>query len=302
MKLILLSDMHLMERTPQCRTDNFESSQFDKLEFILKYAQQHQYPILQAGDFFDRPRGYKVLFQVIQLLNKYSNVDIYCIAGQHDMYLRTDQTTNINILDHSNFISKLGTVPHTINKNITLYGCNWNDPIPKILKNRSSTHILIIHAPITIPKDETYLDYIDYDKANAFIKKHKGFDLILCGDIHKKFTYKKNDRIICNTGPLLRTTADKHIISHKPIFFVYDTIKKTIKTVAIPHKDAMDIITTEHIERKNEIAEILDDFVGKLKEEKTDSMNIIKAIQNIIKKDNIESDVKNILADLIEEK
>ena len=69
MKFILLSDMHLMERNPVCRLDNIEITQFDKLSYILEYAAINGLPILQAGDFFDRPRCYKVLGSIIFYLN-----------------------------------------------------------------------------------------------------------------------------------------------------------------------------------------------------------------------------------------
>ena len=51
MKLLLLSDIHLLWHNPVCRLDNLVEEQFNKLWFVLDYAEKNNLTICQSGDF-----------------------------------------------------------------------------------------------------------------------------------------------------------------------------------------------------------------------------------------------------------
>ena len=50
---ILCSDLHLREDVPICRTDDYISAQWKKMDFIAELQLKHNCPVLCGGDFFD---------------------------------------------------------------------------------------------------------------------------------------------------------------------------------------------------------------------------------------------------------
>ena len=50
--LILTSDWHLRESTPECRTDDFWEAQWKKIDFIKELSEKHGAFVFVAGDIF----------------------------------------------------------------------------------------------------------------------------------------------------------------------------------------------------------------------------------------------------------
>lgn len=312
MKFLLLSDMHLTEKSPTCRTDDIFVEQFKKLEYVFNFVRdngfnlENQCPILQAGDLFHKPRSWKCLHKLIWLMNQYEYLDIYCVAGQHDMYMRTDESTALSILMETDRITRIDDDSGFVSfchHDIHLYGAGWGDCIPEV-EDPLKTNILIIHAPIT----DTFVPY-NYHCSEHILNKYKDFDLILCGDIHKMFHVKQDNRHIINTGPLTRMTADTAIIDHEPCFFVYDTKTKNVERHVIPHKNSIECITREHINKQIEINAMLDKFVIEIKkkvkktmeEDEAKEMDIINMLHNVLKTyDDPDKAVTTIISKLME--
>ena len=210
MKIGLISDLHLLSKTPESRCDNILTKQWDKLEYVLSYCKKNEiHHLLQAGDFFDIPRNWETFDKTVTLLKKYPSVRIYLVEGQHDRYMRNDNTvTNLSLLH------RLGLL--TILKNSISFGqfvvhgisfednMNIDKAIDFVAANeihKDLYNILVIHAPIS---DAPLFPGHEFSKASLLLKKHKEFDLILCGDIHKAFVTRHGKTTIVNTGSMIR--------------------------------------------------------------------------------------------------
>jgi hypothetical protein len=124
----------------------------------------------------------------------------------------------------------------------------------------------------------------------------------LVGDPHIKFNISAGNRIICNTGPLIRAEASEDMINHKPCIFVYDTEAMSIQEVEVPHSPADEVLSREHLERKKEIQIMLDTFVETL--QATDmqtGMSFIDNLDNFVRVNNISDSVQKILSETMEE-
>ena len=79
---ILCGDLHLTEDTPICRTDNFQEAQWRKLTFIKQLQEEHDCPVLCAGDLLDfwKPSPF-LLSKIIEHLPK----QFYTVLGNHDL-------------------------------------------------------------------------------------------------------------------------------------------------------------------------------------------------------------------------
>jgi DNA repair exonuclease SbcCD nuclease subunit len=291
MKIALISDLHLLAKTPENRCDNILETQWDKLEFVLKYCKKnHINHLLQAGDFFDIPRNWETLHQTIDLLQKHSSVRIYCVEGQHDKYMRNDDTvTNLSLLHRLSLI--------TILKNsiefgqFVVHGVSFEDnmnidkTLDEIELNKDLFNILVIHAPIS---DAPLFPGHEFSKANLLLKKHPEFDLILCGDIHKEFIAYSKSRSIVNTGCMIRKERNNYNETHDPHFLILNTDDGLLQKQVIPHESFDKVFSQQ--ERIIE-SEVLTEFVEAVKHPVSDEMDVYKRINKFITDNGIEDGV-----------
>lgn len=303
MKLILCSDFHLLWDSPKARLDNVKDTQFKKLLFIFKYTRENSAYILQAGDFFDKPRSWHLLPEMIDFLMGIKNVSVSSIFGQHDTYMYSELTrsqTSLGVLEKVELINILGqkgvlifdeTKPNLDTARV--FGCSFGQEIPEPDKNIFS--ILVIHAGIAERAIYPGQNYFD---ALAFLKKHK-FDLILCGDIHQKFCIEYEGRFIVNTGPLIRKEASIYNFTHKPGFFVFDTETRKIEWVEIPHQDAELVLSRNHIEYEKQTKTIMDEFVSSVQNvEIDDDVFFVSNLWKFTRENKVNKNVIGLLSEI----
>jgi len=212
MKFILISDLHISLEQPIGRLDNVAVISFHKLNIVLEYARKINAVVVQAGDFVDKPRSWFLLPMLTSCLMKYK-IPIYCVAGQHDVYMYNEETkdnTTLGVLAKAGLVHILNEHPVEI-RNVRIYGASHGQEIP--VPDDGLVNILVVHEPIAM--EWAGVDYID---AEVFLKEHKEYDYILCGDIHRKFLIQKNGRTILNTGPMVRRSATEYNFKHAPGF------------------------------------------------------------------------------------
>lgn len=212
---------------------------------------------------------------------------MYSIYGQHDMYQRnTGIVCNMSLLESLGFIEILNWCGTYIN-NYLISGCSFGEK-PK----KDYSGILIIHAPITCK--ELYPG-MEYTQASSFLKTHKEYDLILCGDIHVPFVVEKNKRFIVNTGCMVRKTINDDF---DPRFYVYDTEEKTLETIYIPCKPFVEIFR-EQLDADTK--QILEEFIKEITDYESKGTDILKNIHSFIEKNNLSDDVKKVIYQIMTE-
>ncbi len=294
MKLALISDPHLVWDTPRARLDDTAETGLQKFEFVLDWCHTNDAKLLIAGDLTHRPRGWYLYKRLLHLLEEYK-VDIFAVFGQHDTYLRNKDATILDLLLEIDILD--GPKILGVNHDPTLYGCSWGGEIPEV-ESKEDFNILVIHAPIA---EEPLFPNHDYQDAKKFLKEHKDFELILCGDIHREFVIKYKDRMIVNTGPMLRITAEAYSFKHEPNFKVYDTETRKLGTIIIPHEPAEKVLTREHIERESEINLMLDEFVSSMQEDFEVEADLISNIERYLEENEISEPVVSIISRIMED-
>ena len=299
MKLLLLSDLHLVWNSPIARLDEVRETQIEKLKFVLDRAREEDNILLQAGDFFDRPRSWYLTPVIMDLLKSYSDVKIYCVRGQHDKYLYSESTdsTSLGILEKAGLVQVLRRKP-VIMDNIALYGSSFGEEIPTS-DNDNKINILIIHAPILQTK--VWQEQTGYHYAPAFLNVYNNFDLILCGDIHQKFSFvgRYGNRIV-DVGPMLRLEGSVEMLKHKPSLAIYDTETKDLKWEIIPHKPADVVLSREHLENEKEKKMLLDNFIKSVREDtEMEGNSFMDVLNDLLEK--ADKEVKEIISKVMEE-
>lgn len=297
MKFVLLSDIHATSNSPVARKDDILEAFLHKFDFVLNLAKEQGAKILQAGDFFHRPRDWRLLGQVMDVLQIYHAVRIFTIYGQHDMYMYSDvdeSPTTLNILDRADYVRVLSRKHVTFRtEDLNIYGCSWGEEVPK---PKGKTNVLVIHANIS-PKD--YYPGQDYTSPEVFLKKHK-FDLILCGDIHRHFVATYKNRTLVNTGPMIRYDGSEYNMKHKPCAYIWDSETLALEKVTIPHEPASKVLTRGHIEKGKDISESLLTFAEAMQDTKIEGFNILASIRKSVEKLGNKR-VKKILAEVMED-
>ena len=300
MKIILLSDLHLITENPIARIDDLTLVQWEKLNFIFDYANKNGIEhILQAGDFTDNKRSWNLLQQLSTYLSK-QKAKIYLVKGQHDSYYHDmeNQKTTTGILISSGLLTLLNKDPIKL-ESFSVYGASFGEEVP--IPKKSGFNILVIHSPIGLKTKN-----MEYEDAKYFLKKYDYYNLILCGDIHEKFIVHDRKRIICNTGPMLRLEATEYNIEHQPCFYLYDSdktdVSMQIKSIDIPTSNGSHVLSREHIKRAQEKQISFNDFVEKVRNRsETNTINFEDNLKIIMKHNKTGNDVKSIIDKFITE-
>ena len=263
MRFICLSDIHGTYQNSIGRKDNIGEAFESKITYVFDYAQKNKCAILQAGDLNDKARNWRVLDFLIDTIRSHS-VEVFCVYGQHDLYLRRPPEKSASVLSILNKACQSLYIldeERTGYGGVDLYGSNWGGEIP-YPENNNRRRILVLHAPIA--KRKEYPGH-DYTSPKYFLKKHPMFDLVLVGDVHKKIYCHYDNRYLINTGPMLRLEATEYNMRHKPCFYVYDSKRHSLKKEIIPHQSSEEILTREHIETKNFSSSELEEFTSTIK-------------------------------------
>lgn len=306
MRFMLISDFHLLMKNPMARLDKLPETQLKKLVYVLTYARRKKAVIVQAGDLCDKPRSWYLLPLLAKTFKKFEDVPIHCIFGQHDTYLYSETTreaTIIGTLEQAGLLNVLSGEPTIFegDPNVYLYGANYGTTVPP-KKSEPGLHVLVVHDHIS---DKALFPNHRYKQAKQYLKKHR-FDVVLCGDIHRKFkttltnSKTKKKRYIVNTGPVLRKDATKYMWSHKPGFFVYSSKQETMIWHEIPHEPAEECMTRVHLEVDDETLEgRLERLTNKLKEEIKPKTGFQENLSLVINEYNIEEEVRDIISEII---
>jgi hypothetical protein len=270
-KFIEVSDLHLVVKNPKARRDDLVVSQFNKLNFILKFAKDHDASILQAGDFFNSPRSWMLLPEVMDVLRRYC-VDIYCVYGQHDTYMYSEETryrTNLGILAKAGLVKILCDIPESFDDGeVLVYGAHFGSRLPIIDKVKGVYQIGVIHAPIAeaaIYPGQKYWD------ASQYLARNDGYNNILCADIHRSFNYSIAGRTILNTGPIIRKEATEYNFQHLPHVYLLDTNINVATKILVPAEDGEVVLDRSHIDKADDITDMMDSFVDSIVNDGTET-------------------------------
>jgi DNA repair exonuclease SbcCD nuclease subunit len=295
MKFILVSDVHLLSKNPVARIDNLVEAQVAKLECVLRLAEQEQMVILQAGDLFDKPRSWTTLEIATRLLRRY-NAIMMNVYGQHDTYMYSDETrgrTSLGVLANAGLIHLLCDTPWNPEAGVSVYGANYGHYLPA--PERSTFNVGVIHAGIS---DAPLWPGHEYTHADKYLAANYGYDLILCGDIHRKFEVWDGGRLLVNTGPMLRKEASEYNMGHMPQVAIFDTVTRKLEWVSLPAEPARAVLSREHIERRDDAEDLLDEFVAKIKSDTKEKSGVsfIENLWKFVSDNEIDKDVVDVLA------
>jgi len=233
--------------------------------------------VIHAGDLFDhwKPSPY-LLSKAIQ----YLPARFYTVAGQHDMpqhSLELMDKSGINVL--------------AVGKHIELLsgGHFGMEPYVCPYLERGGRQIMVWHT-LTWSGTRPWPGCEDLS-ALELLKMYPKADLIVTGDNHQTFVEEYKGRLLVNAGSLMRTTTDQ--IGHHPCVFLWHADMNTAEPVYLPIMD--DVISREHLERKEERDHRIDAFVSKLVEDHDAGLSFEDNLREWAKKNRVRQGVMDIV-------
>ncbi|MBT9164549.1 MAG: 3',5'-cyclic adenosine monophosphate phosphodiesterase CpdA [candidate division WS2 bacterium] len=202
MKAILVGDLHLREKAPAGRIDDFAQVQRDKVRQILTIAKEQRVDfILQAGDFFDYPKQKKdFIYSYVDLFKEFA-IPIYCVLGNHDLF---SEKTPLYWLKLEKVITVIEDKIEL--DDVVLYGVRPYGEIPQPENNNvMKKNVLVIHKMIG---NEPQLLAQNIVSCSQFANQTVNYRLRLVGDYHFRWEHFENGWTI-NPGAVVRLRRTK---------------------------------------------------------------------------------------------
>jgi len=297
MKLLLTGDLHLTDKSPKKRTDDFVKAQNTKMMQIIDiYKAQKCYAIIQPGDLFDSHKASDFIKQHwIKIFKKYK-VSLFCVFGQHDLRYHTSNIDNtpIRVMNRAGNVYILKSTPASSDFKIHIYGQSWFENTPKI-KDSSRFNILVVHKQFYTSKLDWPTQDVDGTNATSFLKKHP-FDLIVAGDNHRFFRATYKGRQLINLGSLMRTKIDQD--KHNPRIAIFDTETKKLKLIKLDVKPFEKVFDMAKEKEEEERSESLQTFIEEIKSsKKSKKLNFISKLKEA--RDRTEEGVASVIDEVL---
>ena len=291
MKAGVFGDTHLTSRGPSRRLDLYFDTQIEKINQGLDIFEAEECThIFQVGDMFESPDiSNHVISTLITLLRK-REVKIYCCYGQHDISGHSASTLKrspLKVLESAGVVKILSEEPielhgwyssSTDKRYVNVYGASFGEPVPEVNPD-DPYNILVTHRMIG---DKSLYPGQELIGPRKFLRDYPGYNLVLCGDYHYRFSDTYNGRTIVNPGCLMRKTISKFDITHRPAVVTFDVLSNELKVHELNVKPVNEVFDLTKVEERDN--KKLLQFIESLKSSDKSTIDWQRNLLEILKK------------------
>jgi hypothetical protein len=275
---IAVSDFHLCDSSPVCRTDDVFETSLKKLRFIVDYSKELGCPILDAGDLFHKWKvSNRFLNEVIEILKDVSYVTV---PGNHDLKyhnLSNIKDTSLGILKAAGSVQFEESPENYISleiggsRYIRVHCFPWGCDLDYEAEYKDHfINIALMHRPISLKK-------VAHVKTNSAKKIQsrmaaQGFPIVISGDYHIPLTLRGSSatgELLVNGGGVMRLNADE--IDKKPVFYKVCVETMTATPVEFPIEDC---ISRTHISRREDLENGNLDYIEIISSQKSNNKTL----------------------------
>ena len=231
---IVCGDFHLRDDQPVCRTDDFQTAQWAKVEQIRQLQITHSCPVIHSGDLFHhwKPSPY-LLSQTIRYLPK----QFWTIYGNHDLPQHSLDLAN------KSGVYTLWSAGQVRLLNAAHWGVQLPDDLRPYTIEIGGRSILVWH--VMTWRGKSPWPGCQAPSAETILRGFPQFDLIVTGHHHKTFVEEVEGRQLVNPGSLTRQKADQ--AGHRPCVFLW--YSEDNHAVLHPLRYEEGVISREHLEQ-----------------------------------------------------
>ncbi len=293
---ILTGDIEIRAFQPTCRTDNHWETQQKKMDWLRELADEHNCPVLDSGDLFDKKYKANPSNQLTRWAGYNLPKSFHTVPGNHDLPGKSYENYTNSAMAVLEMARKLthyegGYLLYTEILSVTgayIAGFEWGHNLKQEERFKvDGPAIALVHAMV-------YEEFEPFPGCEGYSAKEvmdllPDYDLILTGHNHQTFTLEKEGRVLVNPGSFMRNDADQ--VDHKPCVFLWYSETNTIKRVYIPIEQG--VISRDHIDIKKNKETRLDAFVEKLGEQVVSGINFHDNLEAAVNDDLITKAVKD---------
>lgn len=244
MKIAIVGDVHLAERNPRCRKDNFLNSILKKLDYIAKDNDK----VIILGDLFhvhtNSTQLFNLLFKFFSIKHKNKFI---CIPGNHDLFhnnlMSLDRTT-LGSLYYTGAI-ELKYKPFNID-NAEFVISLVNKDMENLLVDTDNEKILLGHNFYEMalsPKESFTKD--DIRKLN--------YRYVFLGHDHQPYEEEfVGNSILIRMGSLSRIDISKYNKDRKIAYYQLDSETLDYEKIIIPVQPISECYNNEAFDRVND--------------------------------------------------
>lgn len=291
MKLIVTADWHIRATRPRCRIDeDWIQTQQKALNQIVQISNKKRAPVFVVGDLFHSNSD--TSFQCIQIVQQMADQlgELYVLCGNHDLPYHSSENIEksaIGVLLGSNNIHLIKSY---FDQLMYVYSAANFDQEDNKNAEIVFKHILVFPDVKSLPPN------VDAITAKELLSEFPKAKWIFTGDYHHNFHYEKNGRHVVNPGCLLRQASDMK--DYQCGVYYIDTEKEIVEF--IPIIDTEEFVDDSYIIKQEERETRIENFVDKLKDTKSVSLDFINNVENAMLENNIQGELKDKIEQLLE--
>jgi len=289
---ILTADWHIRSTVPVCRKDDYLETMFSKIGWVSAIQKKYGCPIYHAGDLFHKwEPGSFILGKLINHMPD----QFYTVPGNHDLpqhNIELLEKSGLTVLSEAEVITVLNNKNIKVDYDLTIGGIAYGN-LDHLKSLSIKPDILICHEMIYQSPEHWQKE--NGSQALAFLKKHKGYQLIVTGHNHKPFTARHEGRLLVNPGSLMRMTADQK--DYKPRVYLWNKESNTVKIEYVPIDSKA--VETVYLEKTKERDERMESFIERLQSSKEVGLSYEKNIENYLANNRVRSSVKDVINECI---
>ena len=297
---IATADIHLSNKQPICRKDNYKEAIIGKLKLLRRRASKLGVPVIDSGDLFDRAKPSPEVIS-IALANLPEN--FITIPGNHDIsyhnYELYNETALYALSKANTGVKVLKPYETIVTDDFTLtafpYGftdlsnVKWD-----MVQTKGKLRIALMHI-MTYDGEKPYPQCTDLS-AKELCKLLEEFDVVVTGHNHQCFTRQVGNTTLLNPGSLMRSTADQ--VNYIPrIWYIMEDGSLEYEEIDVRKED----VSNEHIVEEKEVNERMESFVSNLIGNKEVSLSFIDNLNTYMNINNIDNKIKDTINQVIEE-
>ena len=292
MKLIVTADWHIRATRPRCRIDeDWIQTQQKALNQIVQISNKKRAPVFVVGDLFHSNSD--TSFQCIQMVQQMADQlgELYILCGNHDLPYHSSENIEksaIGVLLGSNNIHSIAKYMDELDE-FGFSAANFDQ------RDNKDAEIVFKHI-LVFPDVKSLPPNVDAITAKELLSEFPKAKWIFTGDYHHNFHYEKNGRHVINPGCLLRQASDMK--DYQCGVYYVDTDKEIVEF--IPIIDSEEFVDDSYIIKQEERETRIENFVDKLKDTKSVSLDFINNVENAMLENNIQGELRDKIEQLLE--
>lgn len=313
-KILLMGDLHLMDKAPRNATESYTDDILEILDFTAKLEKTLQLDaVVWAGDIFHHKQpgrtSHKLVLKAIEAANKYRR--LYIVTGNHD--ITNDRLDSLNqqplgvLLEGSNALELDGWA-----SGLPVAGIPWQqdwmkegaveravERLRRVPGEDFTGRLVVTHAPIYPPAtaDEQNWEVLP---AFEFAKAMDGTGSVYYGHIHEDHgIYEVSGTTFCNVGAISRGSLTEYNLQ-RGVKAALWTPEHGFLEIDLPHKPAEEVFhlaEASMVKDKKISDERFLTEVGSTRIEISSTAGVISHIEQL---DEIEPAVKKTAIELLE--